>query len=121
MEAGEQIGLNQRVLHSVCGLLLVTGCHLTALRFGSLSGSGGVVILHRAGSVKCTSHVANRAPWGGQALGAPSVTQGRAPRGRTSHQPEERGDPGVSTGGGGLGIFLINQGRLTNVICVLSN
>lgn len=118
MEAGERVGLNQSVLHSVCGLLLVRG----------LSPNGSEVwFLKWERRSRDTSQgweremrKVNRAPWGGQALGAPSVTQGRAPRGRTSHQPEERGDPGGNTGEG-LGIFLINQGRLTNVICVLSN
>lgn len=74
------------------------------------------MILHRAGSVKCASHMVNRAPWGGQALGAPSVTQGRAQRGRTSHQPKGRGDPGGITGGRAQ-YFLNQPGEINCYLC----
>ena len=40
------------------------------------------MMLHRAGSVKCTGHMVSRAPWSGRALGAPSVTAGQSPAGK---------------------------------------
>lgn len=79
MEAGERLVWNQRVPRSVCGLLLVTG----------LSPSGSEVwFLKRewrsrgAGSVARTRRPVSRAPWGGRALGAPSVTAGPSPAGK---------------------------------------